>query len=196
MKVLSIAQNHLDHPERRGRGLDLERCGSGPERCRRGRGLGLRDQRGSALVISMIILLIVTVLGVAAMRATIIQERMASNMQDRNLAFQAAESALREGEAWLLDPANTPGAQTLQAIVATEGGAALSDWAGTQNTGTRPGLGDALAADPVFHVDQPVRIRVGIEMPPVYRNIYPVTARGVGGSEVTVVILQSNYEPH
>lgn len=36
------------------------------------------------------------------------QERMASNLYDRSLAFQAAEAALREGERWVLEARPRP----------------------------------------------------------------------------------------
>jgi len=57
-----------------------------------------RAQRGAALVISLIFLLVITIVAVAGTRSTTMQERMAGNTRDRNLAFQAAESGLREGE--------------------------------------------------------------------------------------------------
>lgn len=55
-------------------------------------------QQGSVLMISMVILLILTLLGLSGMNATILQERMASNVQEKNTAFQAAEAGLRDGE--------------------------------------------------------------------------------------------------
>jgi type IV pilus assembly protein PilX len=58
----------------------------------------LRPQRGVVLIIGLIMLLLLTVIGLAAMRGTGLQEQMAGNMRDHNLAFQAAEAALRAGE--------------------------------------------------------------------------------------------------
>lgn len=60
-----------------------------------------RAQRGAALVVSLIILLIMTLLGVSSMQNTTLEERMAGNMRDQNLAFQSAEAALIEGETFL-----------------------------------------------------------------------------------------------
>lgn len=57
-----------------------------------------RHQRGAVLVIAMIMLLILTLVGIAGLRDTQLQERMAGGAQDRELALQAAESALREAE--------------------------------------------------------------------------------------------------
>ncbi|KJS73675.1 MAG: pilus assembly protein PilX [Pseudomonas sp. BICA1-14] len=55
-------------------------------------------QRGAVLLVALIMLLLLTILGAAAMRDTNLQERMAGNMRDHNLAFQAAEAALRFAE--------------------------------------------------------------------------------------------------
>ena len=57
-----------------------------------------RRQRGISLVVVLILLLVVTLLGLAVLRGTLMSERMSANMYDRSLAFQAAESALREAE--------------------------------------------------------------------------------------------------
>lgn len=56
-------------------------------------------QRGVALAVVLILLLVMTLLGLAAMRGTLMEERMSANQYDRSLGFQAAEAALREGEA-------------------------------------------------------------------------------------------------
>lgn len=55
-------------------------------------------QRGVALAVVLILLLIMTLLGLASMRGTLMEERMTSNQLDRSFSFQAAEAALREGE--------------------------------------------------------------------------------------------------
>lgn len=56
-------------------------------------------ERGATLVVVLILLLVMTLLGLASMRGVLLEERMSSNMLDRSYAFQAAEAALREGEA-------------------------------------------------------------------------------------------------
>jgi len=57
-----------------------------------------RLQRGAALVIAMILLLIMSLLAAASLRGTLMQERMSSNTHDRDLAFQSAEAGLKMGE--------------------------------------------------------------------------------------------------
>ena len=56
-------------------------------------------QRGVALAVVLILLLVMTVLVLASIRGSLMKERMSANMYDRSLAFQATEAALREGEA-------------------------------------------------------------------------------------------------
>lgn len=56
-------------------------------------------QRGVALLIVLILLLVMTLLGLASLRSTLMEERMSSSVYDRGIGFQAAEAALREAEA-------------------------------------------------------------------------------------------------
>lgn len=56
-------------------------------------------QKGATLLIALVMLIVMTLLGLASIRSTSMQERMGANLYDRSLAFQAVESALREAEA-------------------------------------------------------------------------------------------------
>jgi len=60
-------------------------------------------QRGAVLVVSLIVLLIMTIVGVSSIKTTTLEERMAGNLRDQNLSFQSAEAALIEGEKFLED---------------------------------------------------------------------------------------------
>jgi type IV pilus assembly protein PilX len=55
-------------------------------------------QTGSILVISLIILVAMTLIGITAMRTSVMEEKMAGNMRNKELAFQAAEATLRAAE--------------------------------------------------------------------------------------------------
>lgn len=54
-----------------------------------------RGERGATLIVSLIVLLVLTLIGVAGMNTSVMQERMAVNSQNSNRAFQAAESTVR-----------------------------------------------------------------------------------------------------
>lgn len=58
-------------------------------------GLG---QAGSVLIVSLVILVVLTLLGLSGINNTLMQERMARNMQEVVSGFQAAEAGLRDGE--------------------------------------------------------------------------------------------------
>ena len=60
-----------------------------------------RRQRGIALIVVLLLLLVMTLLGLASLRSTLMEERMAAATFDRSVAFQAAESALREAETFV-----------------------------------------------------------------------------------------------
>lgn len=53
---------------------------------------------GVALVVSLILLVVLTLLGLSSVRTVALEERITANTFDRSLAFQAAEAALRAGE--------------------------------------------------------------------------------------------------
>ena len=58
-------------------------------------------QQGAVFIVSLVILLVVTMLAISSMQSTALEERMAGNTNDRNLAFQSTESALREAEVFV-----------------------------------------------------------------------------------------------
>lgn len=57
-----------------------------------------RNETGAALIVSLIILVVVTLIGLSGIQIVGQEERMSSNTFDRGLGFQGAESALRVGE--------------------------------------------------------------------------------------------------
>lgn len=149
---------------------------------------GRRRQSGAVLIIGLILLVVLTLLGVQGMRTNVAQERMAFNMRERNLAFQAAEAALREGER------QNPNAAFVHDDIPLPDPA---NWDGTAVTGsgTVADFSAALSANPVFHIGPPRYVPNGISEPIEYQPIYPVTARGVGAQATSVVVVQSGLEP-
>lgn len=57
-----------------------------------------RSQRGMALLVSLVFLLLLTLLGISSMQNATLQEKMAGSVTLRNQSFQLAETALRIGE--------------------------------------------------------------------------------------------------
>ncbi len=173
-------------------------------------------QQGVVLVLSLVLLLLTTIIGVSAMQGTSMQERMAGNRWDRNLAFQAAEAGLRTGEHWLDAPGQAANIGVSRRAAA-ENYTALSNPTSWRGANPSPATSDAeteyatlsqlaqnvnLAGDtsPVFHVDPPSYVRLPEEINLNQSELdcdryYPVTSYSVGGSASTVVILRTQYAP-
>ena len=56
------------------------------------------NQRGMALLVSLVFLLLLTLVGLSSMQSATLQEKMTSSAMLRNQSFQLAEAALRMGE--------------------------------------------------------------------------------------------------
>lgn len=69
-------------------------------------------EQGSVLVIALVILLVLTMMAIAGVQTTSIQERMAGNMRDKDISFQSAEAALRDAELALRDDFSAISAET------------------------------------------------------------------------------------
>lgn len=80
----------------------------------------LNPQRGMALIVSLLLLLILTVLAISMATTSTLQQRISGNAQQQNIAFQAAESGLQH---WVEQfVAGTPVADgTLWSIAPTSG---------------------------------------------------------------------------
>lgn len=166
------------------------------------------------MVMVLIFLVLLTILGVTAMQTSTMEERMAGNIRDENLAFQAAESALREAEAFL-------GAVTLPNF-----GAVTTTTPGLYNTITNPwpGRGNPQgwtgwsqpSSSNLYRVYSGTLVGVATppryvieQLPPVpadpdssakvgtgvgnFSQVFRITARGTGGSNNAVVILESTF---
>ena len=57
-----------------------------------------RRQQGAILIIALLFLVLLTIIGVSSISGVALEEKMAGNLREQNVAFQAAESALRDAE--------------------------------------------------------------------------------------------------
>jgi type IV pilus assembly protein PilX len=95
---------------------------------------GGRSQRGFALIASLLILVILTLLGVSMFSGVGLQERMAGNLRTKTRALDAANAALAAAEQNLLKPlaplnfTAPPSAAGSSAIPASSGDAAPAVW--------------------------------------------------------------------
>lgn len=54
------------------------------------------SQRGAALITGLIFLVVLTLISLSAIKATSLEERMAGNARDQDVAFEAAEAGIRD----------------------------------------------------------------------------------------------------
>lgn len=163
-------------------------------------------QRGVVLVISLLMLLVLTMIGLAATRGTTIEQRMTANQNDQEVAFEAAEAALRAGESQLASAStlnfagNTGGTYTLS----TMGGTNWTniDWSpsGTAVTGYTAGIQPEPIVNPSFFIvydpsggGQTSGTTLKSSTPVSSNTLYYVYARGVGLTGNTAVVLKSAY---
>lgn len=163
-------------------------------------------QHGAALITSLIILLVLTVLGVSAMSSSSLQELMAGNMRDQNLSFQAAEAALRDGErtvgSWGGSAPSPNNAGTNNGVYTpfdtadptfSFGDTAYntSFW-GAATAYTMSSLGTAAA--PVYVIEEQQFLPKDASYKALTRregkHFYRITSRGVGASANAVTLLQ------
>jgi type IV pilus assembly protein PilX len=155
-------------------------------------------QRGVTLIVSLIFLAILMLLGVTVAQTSSMQERMAGNTRDRDLALQAAEAALMSADLALRAlPKDGSGNITTAFDGSTTGyvaydpahGSDAAYWNGYDWANASQSAGTSLSQV----ASQP---RYVIEKLPdaATTQRFRVTARGVGSSTNTVVILQAGYE--
>jgi type IV pilus assembly protein PilX len=165
----------------------------------------MHRQRGVTLIVTLMFMVILAMLGIAIGNVSVLEEKMSGNTRNRDLAFQAAEAAIRAAETSLNDSAFR--ATAFPNLVTTNANTA-SYWEtcfDPLNTTppcaikytpslTLPAEGEdgALAAQPQYIIEQLPPVVPGGGAPTRYP--YRVTARGVGGTADTVVVLQSEFE--
>jgi type IV pilus assembly protein PilX len=164
----------------------------------RSRPLFKQAQRGATLVVVLVLLLVMTLLGLASLSSTVLEERMTANLLDRSLTFQNAESALREAEARLaLAPAfPAPGAPCNAGLCPAPDPNLPERWIDTTFTGWQT----AAAADPNAAVPQYFVEALGEgpnwpfceqELPPNPNCLKPrfrITSRSTQQGRATVVL--------
>jgi type IV pilus assembly protein PilX len=174
------------------------------------RPIGGRRERGISLLVALILLLVMTLLGLAVLRSTVLEERMSANMLDRTYQFQAAESALRQGEKVLANGAfSVPDSGCSAGVCATPTAGATDRWMDSSFSGwaSSDGTGDfddtittqyfaEYMGDGAYGPDCNVSKSTSSQTDPTCSMLrYRVTSRsqGADGDGRATVILQSNY---
>ncbi|HBM07097.1 hypothetical protein CXF92_02785 [Pseudomonas sp. Choline-3u-10] len=157
-----------------------------------------KSQRGSALLVSLVFLLLLTMIGISSIQDSILQERMAGNNRDREVAFQAAEAGLRTAERYLQGAVVGP-FETNASGLFTAGSVSVPDWAMSGSTNWLALPADTLAgvdSQPQYIIEEVTQtgmFGLGADEPEESISSYRVTSRGYGASPDARVVLQSTY---
>ncbi|MCI0734506.1 MAG: PilX N-terminal domain-containing pilus assembly protein [Methylococcaceae bacterium] len=174
------------------------------------------SQKGAALAVSLIMLLVLTLIGITGMHTTTLEEKMSGNGRDYNLAFQAAEVALRTAEAYVeslvtvTDFVSTNSNDGRLAETETDPDYFSSDtWYSTNGStvgSVQPSyLVSSLYGDQPRYIvkyvteydpDTNARLNIGgygEKLAGAQVTVFRVTARGTGGTNDSQVLLQSHY---
>ena len=156
-------------------------------------------QHGAVLIVALVLLLVLTVLGVAGVQNTTMQERMAGNYRDRFSAFQAAEAALRAGEATLASNTyawnGSDGTYTVGTTTLSIDPLSLANYQLDVTTSL-----DGIASSPQYFIEKLPKVRFGGDSLDRGRTeggrwviYYRVSGRASGVSGKSEVVLQSTY---
>lgn len=161
-------------------------------------------QHGAVLVTGVIFLVVLTILVLSIMRSATLEERMASNARNRQIALQAAEAVIRDAENTLLgattagpiDPFYIEGfnADCTNGFCSIDAAKWKSiDWDDDSTTTRTFATASSLSisnvpSQPRYYVEYINKS----DTPNCPKVVYRITARGVGPDSSTV-LLQTNF---
>lgn len=168
------------------------------------------SQRGVVLIVALIFLLMLSIIGMSAIRSSGMQELMAGNIKDRNLAFQSAEASLRVAEELINTNAACANFTGLNGCFEDQNAIdPVSTWTAAEwAAGSREAdITLAISNKPRYVIerlpatDSPVSASAGFSVefnsdsPSATGTVraYRITSTGYGGTGASEVILQSTY---
>lgn len=167
-------------------------------------------QRGMALITSILLLIVLTIMALSMMRSYGIEERIAGNTRDKQRALNAAISAQQYAEWWVSSGANLTPAACTGVVPSTLGqvctlpptnlnvvpwavGVTYTQFTANAGNGVVSYLNSATptagayALAPVFYITD-----LGVPASGT-GELYQINAVGYGGSQSTVAIVESTY---
>ena len=173
----------------------------------------LKNQRGVALIASLIIMLLMTLLALSVFSGNSLFEKIAGNTREKQRALQVAQDALLYGEYWVGTQTSAPPATTCSGTLSTitvcnvsastspatiDGLTMYTVWQPSTAMSTAGGGGTVAATGDIVYAQNP-----GIYIYYIGTSkldggpLYEITAIGYGGStgaNRTEAIVQSIYE--
>ncbi len=172
------------------------------------------NQTGAALIVSLLILLVMTLLGLSSINSTRLEEKMAGNTRDMNLSLQAAESALRIAEDYINTTVLPPfDGSTVGLYAKSTTGKNLYedpawDWDvdaiaydATVVNGSTPASIPGISSQPRYYIEEVSSTNtagsslvIGLAPKNNKTTYYRITAGGLGASPNSLTILQSMFK--
>lgn len=162
----------------------------------------LKHQSGSVLLVALGFTLVISIMVISAVQRAGLQQKMTANLKDKELSFQAAESALKQGEGFLVGSTEVQlfgqfnDVEGLYAFDKMRDFTTQESW---QSMSTRKA--DKLhqvSASPVYLIEELPEIpEIGdsLEIPrPISSSYYRITANSTGGTDQANTILQVMYK--
>lgn len=168
-------------------------------------------QNGVVLIVGLIMVLLMTIVGLAAIRGTGLQELMAGNMRDRNVAFQSAEAGLSAGEGFVATQnvyemtfSENVSAQGLVYDLVANDKAPVESWTEANWAAAKTVDFDleGVAEDPSYVIEQVAIAEYDIKRllgmgatstMPFDVRFYRISSRGVDGTGDAEAVVQSNF---
>jgi type IV pilus assembly protein PilX len=150
-------------------------------------------------------LLLLTVIGMSSIRGTDLQERMAGNARDHNLAFQASEAAVRSAESYLSNVAlYKTGAGYYKDLTGIEH---LLEWTPDKWSTAAVKLADdtliGISEQPRYVVEQlevtlaPANYGSAVDQQSLdsmpEQEVFRITGRGLGGTKDSEALIQTTF---
>lgn len=157
----------------------------------RGIHYGLRIQQGAALMVALVILTMITVIGVASLKESVMQSRIATNTNAGGIAFQAAdtavESAIQEFES--IEP-RVEGQPPMMEQLAKANEVLRCVGSGVPPDGCTPlqGPGNVRAHSVTMHTDIPDRPVTGSSTDTIVWRFYSVKGTGTVGTDALALV--------
>jgi len=168
-------------------------------------------QQGAVLIVSLLILLVLTMIGITGTRTTTMEEKMVGNMRQQLISFQAAEAAIRDAENWLkpltkepiaVNACASPPCPVWEADILAVRDYQANGFSWWQTNGVEYGTSGVqefteASADPIYIVEKfatsPKSMVMGKGKMKSQRMVYRVNAAGVSGSNATRSMIETMY---
>ncbi len=165
-------------------------------------GGGVGRERGVALLVCLLMLVMVMLLGVSAAQLSLQGEKASRGDRDREVAFQAAEDALadaerdiEQGTGKVVDPACgvAPVWQRVDLSGAVDGGACTVEYGASTGAAMQTGQVFLPFKKPRYLIERTECHQPGEDAAGKPNYCYRITVIGFGAKPATEVVLQSVY---